>query len=159
MANHGIRYTEMGTCYEDYRSGEGGKFRSCAWEPDDCDSRYYFLGTDQDTKINKKCDPNDQPIGRCLLEDECALRASDCRLDTSSSNFNVNDTTCTIQRDKSLAWDTSNPQYTQFGSCKDTLTGEYFCIYNPSDCDESGMQKYYISCSCTVCATLHDEVF
>ena len=140
-SNHGIRYTEMGACYEDFivnDYGGSGKFSGCAWEPDDCKSGEKFLGTDQDPDIIKKCNPNDQPIGRCLTENECALRASDCKIDTSSSNFDDNDPFCTIQRDKALKWDTSNPRYTQFGSCKNTETGEFFCIYNQADCDESG---------------------
>jgi len=137
MSNHGIRFTELGSC----RDGSD-KFTRCAWEPDDCEAGETFTGTDQDTKIMKKCNPNDQPIGRCVLEDECALRASDCRDNTSSSNFNDEDPTCSIQRDKAVKWDTSNPQYTQFGSCKDIVTDEHFCIYNPSDCDESGTEVY-----------------
>jgi len=138
-----IRFTEMGTCYTDYKPQAGtGKFQSCAWGPDDCQPDETFLGTDQNERIMKKCKPSDQPIGRCLLENECALRASDCRIDTSSSNFNATDATCTIQRDKAVKWDTSDPQYTQFGSCKDTVSGEHFCIYNPSDCDESGTEVY-----------------
>ena len=141
MSNHGIRYTEMGSCYENWvASGFSGtgKFKSCAWEPEDCEPNQTFLGTDQDQGIMRKCNPSDQPIGRCLKENQCALQASDCGEDTSMGNFQENDDTCTIQRDKALEWDTSNPAFTQFGSCKDTISGEHFCIYNPTDCDESG---------------------
>ena len=112
-----IRTVEMGSCYEYYFSYDNkGKFLSCAWEPDDCNTGEGFVGTDQDTKAMRKCNPNDQPIGRCLQEDQCALRSSDCEIDTTDNNFQADDETCTIQRDKSKEWDVENPEFTQFGS-------------------------------------------
>lgn len=144
--NHNIRYLEMGSCYNGY-SGFGNyrRWLGCAWQPSDCDLTVdgnSFLGTDQDDDFIRKCNPSDQVIGRCIKEDSCAVRASDCPIDTSGTNFRANDATCTIQRDKAKEWDVNNPEYTQFGSCFDGESGEYFCIYNPSDCDESGNEVY-----------------
>jgi len=144
--NHKIRYLEMGSCYNDYSSyGIYRKWLGCAWEPSDCDLTVdgnSFVGTDQDEDFIKKCNPSDQITGRCKIEDTCALRASDCATETSGTNFRANDATCTIQRDKSKEWNVNDPQYTQFGSCFDNVSGEYFCIFNPSDCDESGNEVY-----------------
>lgn len=145
MSNNGIHYTVMGSCNENFSSQDrdgAGTFQRCAWEPDDCEPKQTFLGTDQDEEIMKKCKAGDQPIGRCLVENQCALRAADCAQDTSIANFDTNDSTCTIQRDKAVKWDTSSPEFTQFGSCKDTVSGEHFCIYDPADCDESGTEVY-----------------
>jgi len=170
-----LRTVEMGSCYEDYIGYDNfGKFLSCAWEPDDCNAGEDFIGSDQNTDAMRKCNPNDQPIGRCLQEDQCALRASDCEIDTTDGdNYQVDDETCTIQRDKSKEWDVENPEFTQFGSCKNTETNEYFCIYNPSDCEESGKEVYVnptdtlaagVTCDCsevhvTACVTTSLRAF
>jgi len=146
--DHTIRYLEMGSCYNGYSSyGFYKEWLSCAWDPVDCDltvSGNSFVGTDQDEDFIKQCNPNDQPIGRCLLEDKCALRASDCGTGFSAiyTNFRADDPACTIQRDKAKEWDVDNPQFTQFGSCLDNVSGEHFCVYNPTDCDESGTEEY-----------------
>jgi len=146
--DHTIRFLEMGSCYNGYRSyGEYTKWLGCAWTPDDCDLTVdgnSFVGTDQDEDYIKLCNPNDQRIGRCMIEDKCALRPSDCGTGSSSTdaNFKADDPTCTIQRDKSKEWDIDDPQYTQFGSCLDKVTGDYLCVYNPTDCDESGTEEY-----------------
>jgi len=146
--NHEKRYLEMGSCYNGYMSyGVYKRWLSCAWEPKDCNltvAGNSFLGTDQDEDYIKKCNPSDQPIGRCLLENKCALRATDCGtgLSAMDANFRADDPTCTIQRDKALEWDVSDPQFTQFGSCLDKTSGEYFCVYDPKNCEDSGTEVY-----------------
>jgi hypothetical protein len=134
----GIRYLEMGVCYSSSRKN----FSRCALVADDCETFETYEGQVQDSTIMKKCNPNNAPVGRCLQENKCALRETDCELDQSTSNFNSNDEACTNQRDKSIDWDVDNPVFTQFGSCKDTISGEHFCIYTPSGCDEYGTEEY-----------------
>jgi len=133
------RFLEMGIC----NSITTGMFNSCAWEKDDCNnSTHTFVAHEQSDYTRYACNPSDQPVGRCLSEDQCAVRSSDCERNTTSANFKSDDDTCTMQRDKALEWDTENPAFTQFGSCLDTTTNEYFCIYYPTDCDESGTEVY-----------------
>ncbi len=125
-----------GHCYDKYTD-----FLGCALEPDECELREgwdYFR-----PKTEGRCDANNFSIGRCIKENTCALRASDCGED-SNSNFKEKDDHCTIQRDRALEWDSDNPSYTQFGSCKNSETGSYFCIFDPSDCDELGTETYVI---------------
>lgn len=137
-AYRGIRVVEMGVCYK----SSSKDFSSCALTEDDCKPDEFYEGQVQDSKIMKRCDPNDAPIGRCLQENVCALRDVDCSLDQSTSNFDNSDEFCTNQRDKSIDWDIEDPAFSQFGSCKDTSSAEYFCIYDPSDCNESGTEVY-----------------
>ncbi len=138
----GLRYLEMGVCRRQYNSRTPP---FCALTKDDCISSETFEPHVQDEETKDRCNPNDYVIGRCVLENTCALRASDCEVDQSDSNFRSSRferNPCTIQRDKSIWWDIENPTYTQFGSCKNTVNGEYFCIYDPKDCDESGTDVY-----------------
>ena len=148
-----VRYVEMGTC-----NGASGQFESCALVPDECGPNQSFDPVVQDLSTIKNCDPNDVSIGRCLQENACAMRETDCEFDQNPENFNADDETCTHQRDKSLPWDVNNPSFTQFGSCKDNATGEHFCIYHPEDCDDSGTEEYQtpaqtlaagITCDCS----------
>lgn len=126
-----------GYCYDKYTA-----FLGCALEPDECKDRGISgFGT---KTPGERCDPNRRKMGRCQIENSCAVRASDCSIDPSESNFDEDDGMCTFQRDTSNAWDPSNPIYTQFGSCKNTVTGEYFCIYDPLDCDEGADEVYII---------------
>lgn len=138
----------MGSCYNRYESyGVYKEWLSCAWEPKECDLTVEdnsFVGTDQDEDFIKKCNPSDQPIGRCISENKCALRAADCGTGSSAmdSNFRADDATCTIQRDKALEWDVTVPQFTQFGSCRDKTSGIHFCVYDPKNCEDSGTEEY-----------------
>ncbi len=138
----GLRYLEMGVC----RHFNPQTPLTCALTEDTCHSAETFIGHYQDEDILKRCNSNDVVIGRCLQENTCALRASDCELDTSDSNFRSSQwerDPCTIQRDKSIPlWDVDNPSYTQFGSCKNIVSNEYFCIYDPKDCEESELEVY-----------------
>lgn len=129
---HSNRYLDSGACYD------GNAFRRCAMVPEECLAGETYVEHDQSERTMNRCDPNDAKIGRCLKENTCALRSTDCVEDTSELNFDGDDQFCTNQRDKSLVaepWDVNNPTYTMFGSCKDTSTNEHFCIYNPEDCD------------------------
>jgi len=142
LREHGIRFLEMGVCYSGTGGEDNGRFSTCALEPTDCLPEETFDGHDQDTSAIRKCDPNDIATGRCLFENTCALRATDCAVDTNPSNFNANDDKCTYQRDHGLDWSVNNPAFTQFGSCRDTVSGEHFCAYSPSDCEESETDVY-----------------
>ena len=164
---HGIRYLDMGACKKD-------GFRSCALYPYECNvaDGEIFTAHDQSSSTMSRCNPNDYKIGRCLKENTCALRSSDCAEDVTASNFRDKDDFCTHQRDHSVPWDISAPAFTQFGSCKNTATNEYFCIYNPEDCNLSGTEVYAtpaetkeagIDCDCsqvhvTACKTESDRV-
>lgn len=141
------RFLKAGGCYDGDDIVKG-----CALFHDECPEGQTFKGqADQ-------CESNDMLIGRCLTEDTCAARASDCAEDTSAFNFENKDVSCTIQRDHTKPWDVDNPQFTQFGSCYNEQDNEYFCIFVPSDCDESGKEVYLtpnetlarnVSCDCS----------
>ncbi len=152
----GLRYLEMGVC----RHFNPQTPLSCALTEDSCHSAETFMGHYQDAEIIQRCDPNDVVIGRCLQENTCALRASDCEIDQSDSNFRSSRwerDPCTIQRDKSIPqWDVDNPSYTRFGSCKNILTDEYFCIYDPKDCDESEVYEYATPAETLAAGTICD---
>jgi len=136
--NHKTRYLDSGACENDNET-----FLRCAMEPHECSGENEnFSPHDQDTSIMRKCNPNNTPMGRCLSEQVCALRASDCPEDTNESNYDADDTECTYQRDRSLSWNVEEPAFTQFGSCYNAETGDYFCILNPAHCDESGVEVY-----------------
>lgn len=144
MTQHGVRYHDMGSCN---KPNEGG-FIKCALEPSDCEEGQDFLGHDQDSQVMKKCNANDWKIGRCIKENTCAARATDCAEDTSDANFNPDDGSCTFQRDKASEepWDVANPAFTQFGSCHNPLSpaedAYYFCIYDPEECDTDNGEVY-----------------
>jgi len=137
LVQHGIRYLDMGACYN---SG----FKSCALYPEECNTSAgdTFSAHDQSSYTMSMCNPNDYKIGRCEKENTCALRADDCAEDKSVSNFRNEDDYCTHQRDKSIPWDVDAPSFTQFGSCKNIETNAHFCIYSPEDCDLSGKEVY-----------------
>ncbi len=127
---------EPGACYQG-DAYNGGKFISCGYSEADCyapaDNYLWTWFDDKDW-----CDSNDMPVGRCIEEDYCEVN-------TDPSNFKRSDEDemmCTNQRDKSKPWDPDDPSFTQFGSCRNTVSGEYFCIYFPSDCDHSGYEVY-----------------
>jgi len=134
---HSKRIFQTGACYNDK------KFSHCALSNKQCPSGTIFRA-DRDMRDfdDDPCDPNDMKIGRCLKEDTCALRPTDCAIDTSVFNFNPQDNSCTIQRDRKFDWNFDEPEFTQFGSCYNGQTGAYLCIYDPSDCDESGEEVY-----------------
>ena len=174
-----LKYLIMGGCFKD---GSNGNLQKCAWEPSQCDAGSFFRAHDNNPRIMKECNPIDESIGRCVIEDQCAFRASDCKSaagdndssgGTSSTNFVVNDPACTIERDIGKVDADNNPKFTQFGSCKNTETGDHFCILDPSDCEESGAEFYVnpsetkaagIDCNCsevhvTGCLTAGGETF
>jgi len=134
---HSKRFFTGGRC-ERTNSNQTNIY-DCVLSRDDC-----VNGTNGGTWLehSSKCDPNDMITGRCLKEDSCAVRASDCANDTRTDNFEPTDVGCSLQRDKLKPWDVMNPQFTQFGSCYSNRTEEHFCIYYPSDCDESGEEVY-----------------
>mmetsp|Transcript_34223 Transcript_34223/g.41301 ORF Transcript_34223/g.41301 Transcript_34223/m.41301 type:complete len:374 (-) Transcript_34223:39-1160(-) len=134
------RYVESGACYGNSDSGVAGKFTKCALKPEQCGIGTEFYGHDQSSL--KRCNPNNAKIGRCIQEKTCAFRESDCAENPTASNFDKDDPHCTVQRDKSATWDTEKPEYTQFGSCHDPQTDEYFCITSPEVCEESGTEVY-----------------
>mmetsp|Transcript_21867 Transcript_21867/g.26722 ORF Transcript_21867/g.26722 Transcript_21867/m.26722 type:complete len:253 (-) Transcript_21867:126-884(-) len=149
-----------GHCYDGYTL-----FLGCAFEPNECRAKSAsFKPTTE-----MRCDPNKRRIGRCIKENTCALRPFDCATDSNESNFKEKDDDCTIQRDKSIDWNVDSPAFTKFGSCKNMLTGEYFCIFDPLDCDD-GTEWVYVTpdetmaaCDCsevhvTACKNSNDDI-
>ncbi len=141
-AYRGIRSLEMGTC-----SSARGSFIKCAFTADECDPDQRFDAHVQDVAIMKKCSPNETRIGRCLEENKCALRSIDCEFNQDPTNYlppGDSNQSCTIQGDKFMDWDVDNDDrdFTQFGSCRNAETGQYFCIYDPDDCNESSSEVY-----------------
>jgi len=165
---HSTRYLDMGACYD------GGMFLRCAMIPEECQitKGESFSAHVQSSFIMNICNPNDYKIGRCITEGTCALRSSDCAEDTSQANFRNKDDYCTHQRDKAIAWNVDAPAYTQFGSCKNLETNDYFCIYDPDECVASNNEVYAtpaqtkaagFDCDCsevhvTACKTESDRV-
>jgi len=162
------RYLELGACYDD------NTFLRCVMYPDECFTTKgeKFVPHVQNSVIINQCNPNDHKIGRCLKENTCALRSSDCAEDISQPNFRSDDEFCTHQRDKSIAWNVDEPAFTQFGSCRNNLTNDYFCIYDPDECVVSNNEVYMtpaetkaagITCDCsevhvTACITDYNAV-
>lgn len=148
----GKRFFKAGGCYNGEYIDEKTNFVRCALSRDECSEGLTFVGH------RDICEPNDMKVGRCLQEDTCAARASDCAESKSIFNFSAEDASCTIQRDHTKVWDVQNPQFTQFGSCYNKQDEKYFCIFLPSDCEESGKEVYLtpsetlangISCDCS----------
>lgn len=139
MANDGVRVFRSGSCYKD------GKQERCVVFRSECHSQLNeTFRSDYDTLLSndQPCDGNAMGTGRCLLEQTCATRFTDCATNPTESNFRQPDPYCTFQRDKLRPWDVAHPEFTPFGSCHNQLTNEYFCIFHPSDCDESRVEVY-----------------
>eukprot|EP00592_Proboscia_alata_P025308 CAMPEP_0194443978 /NCGR_PEP_ID=MMETSP0176-20130528/127009_1 /TAXON_ID=216777 /ORGANISM="Proboscia alata, Strain PI-D3" /LENGTH=416 /DNA_ID=CAMNT_0039270293 /DNA_START=81 /DNA_END=1330 /DNA_ORIENTATION=- len=143
LQNHGKRYLDSGACWNK-NGGASDTFARCAMEPFECfpENGEYFDPHDQDAGTMRKCNPNNTPMGRCMTENICALRATDCPVDSSDENFDADDENCTYQRDKAVEWNKDEPEFTQFGSCYDASKNEYTCIWDPQECDESGYEVY-----------------
>jgi len=143
LQNHGKRYLDSGACWNK-KEGASDTFARCAMEPFECfpENGEYFDPHDQDAGTMRKCNPNNTPMGRCMTENICALRATDCPVDTSDENFDADDENCTYQRDKAVEWNKDEPEFTQFGSCYDASKNDYTCIWDPQECDESGYEVY-----------------
>mmetsp|Transcript_17871 Transcript_17871/g.20590 ORF Transcript_17871/g.20590 Transcript_17871/m.20590 type:complete len:426 (-) Transcript_17871:291-1568(-) len=135
---HRVKHIEMGSCCEALDDEKKNCSLDCALGADDCNEAERFFPHDD----TKKCNSNNVQIGRCIQENACAVRYSECAQNKTLSNFNAFNESCTFQRDKSIEWSVNDPEYTQFGSCRNTITNEYFCIYDPADCEESGMELY-----------------
>lgn len=95
---------EAGGCYD------GEILEGCALYHDGCAEGQTFNGH------RDECESNDMLIGRCLKEDTCAVRASDCAEDTSAFNFEKEDVSCTIQHDRTKPWNVQDPQFIGWGS-------------------------------------------
>jgi len=131
---HGKRFFKAGACYNGVYDDDN--FDRCVLFGNECnEGQEYRYHRDQ-------CEPSDMSVGRCLQEDTCAVRVSDCAENNSTFNFSEKDVACTLQRDKKNTWNTDDPQFTQFGSCYNENTKEFFCIYDPSECEESNQEVY-----------------
>lgn len=136
LRSYSKRVVEMGACMKD------GKVVRCAAEPFECTGEEMYEPHAQDAGIQRRCNPNNGKMGRCLKENTCSMRETDCAEDTNISNFDPEYDGCTYQRDRLEEWNVDEPAFTQFGSCRNTETGDYFCIYSPEDCDESESDVY-----------------
>jgi len=146
------RFFKAGACYNGEYIDKKTNFVRCVLFRDECSEGQTFVDH------REHCEPNDMLVGRCLEENTCAARASDCANNKSTYNFSAKDGSCTIQRDHTKAWDVEAPQFTQFGSCYNDQDDEYFCIFLPSDCEDSGKEVYLtpsetlargVSCDCS----------